>query len=204
MKRKILSIFVCLALLMSFCTFIPTGVVAAAPNYLSVYVKYPNWPDPVLVHAYTPAETAQLPASVLYYKGWGTTNLIHAKGSGFTLTALINDLRKYDPNISFGTGASLNITASDGFTANYTYEYLYGSPRYYFPNLINTPPSNNNISGASPVDAMFAITSSTNKSNPTVSKDALDLQTMSDSNSYWFFLGQTETEAINAIPTATL
>jgi uncharacterized repeat protein (TIGR02543 family) len=205
MKKRVLSIILCLAILASFLTFGATGVQADRATSLDVYVQYANQSAPTLVHHYTQAEFEGLSQTTEYYTAIDSMpSDVHNKGTGVLLSTLISHLQtNYDPNISFISGSSLNVYCTDtepdsmlgpGTDGSYTYEYLLGSQRYNYPNLYITKSINNlDMSGSAAIEPIFAVSSIENSTSKCrhYTRTQIDSETPVTDAAYKFCFGLT-------------
>jgi len=151
---------------------------------LAVYLQYGSSGAPVLEKMYSQSEMEAMSVTQpQYYTGLDEVGPVQGKGHGVLLSAIINDVKKYDPNINFSSGASLTLKAADGYFYNYTYDYLLGTQRYYYPHLSQT---SNSIADSVAIEPMFMIDSYQDRS---LSRAQLDTMTLDTTYSYRFCFG---------------
>ena len=158
-----------------------------AYSNFSVYTQTGTGGTPVLKKAYTRAQMEALAStSAIYYSGYESeaAGFVGKAEKGVTLTALLKDAK-----VPFTSGSSLEASASDGMDMNFTYNYLYGNQRCYYPGI-----NSGSSAGKTAVDSMLVIkgNSSTNGTIESMTCDTL--------NAYRFVFGQTETEFNNGVP----
>jgi 3',5'-cyclic AMP phosphodiesterase CpdA len=170
---------------------LPVGSIAP----LAVYVQQGNSGTPVLLNTYSQSDMQALANTTQYYTGIDSMPaVVQGKATGVLLSTLINDLQQYDPSVSFGPGASLKLTCTDHSNFTYTYNYLLGATRYYYPNLY-TSSADGSISGSTAgaveIEPMFAITSYQARSfgNNLITQQVLDGRTLDTTAAYRFCFG---------------
>jgi hypothetical protein len=203
MKHKLLPIVLCLALLSSFCNAFPAGATTYSVVPLEVYVQR-GTETAILLHTYSPAEMEALPQQTQYYTGIDSMPaIVQGKGTGVLLGTLIDDLTQYDSGLFFDADASLKVRCQDNGFFTYTYDYLFGSTRYYNPNLY-TMSENNAVSGtttgAEAIKPMFAVTSYQSRSfdDNLITPQVLDAKTLDAADSYRFCFGMTSSDVANS------
>jgi hypothetical protein len=208
MKYKLLPILVCLALLASFLNPFTTSISAGSIAPLDVYVKYGS-ESPILVKTYSQVEMEDLSnSSPQYYTGIDSMPcVVQGKAYGVTLLTLIDDLTQYDSDIHFSTDTSIKLYASDGVTATFTYDYLLGATRYYYPNLCTSSEECSILGdtlGGVPIEPMFAVTSYQDRSfdNDLLSRQLIDTKTLDTARSYRFCFGLFPSDVTSVKPTA--
>jgi len=176
---------------------------------LTVYLQQGSSGTPVLVKSYSQSDLESLTQTTQYYTGIDALPaVVQGKGTGVLLSTLVEDLQKSNANLCFGSGAQINLYCADvGEYQNgsYTYDYLEGSTRYYYPNLtyITTSSSVSTLYGttdcATAIQPMLCVTSVQDRSldtgiitpavisdNTTYSQDTAD--------SYRFIFGLTSSD----------
>jgi len=155
------------------------------------------------VHTYTLDEINALSVSqAVYYSSIDSMPApVVTMAKGVTLNQLVADINaKYNANVTIGANTleSIKVYATDNYSSSYTYDYLYGATRYYYPSLVGTWDSANNKPGvganANPaaVDPMLAL-SSYQKRNLT----NLDPSQMDNANTFRFCFGLTANDVVN-------
>jgi hypothetical protein len=130
-----------------------------------------------------------------YYTGIDNTPaVVQGKAIGILFSTLMNNLQQYDAGLYFDSGDTINLTCTDGYSSSFTYDYLLGATRYYYPNLI-TSSTNGSISGSTSgalaIQPMFALTSYQAESYTAspITKAVLDNTTLDTTASYRFYFG---------------
>ncbi|ABI69282.1 DUF1533 domain-containing protein [Syntrophomonas wolfei] len=121
------------------------------------------------VHTYSIAEMEALSGDVAYYSSIDSAPApCIAITKGVTLNRLVADINaKYNANITIDPVSlkGIRIYSTDDWSSFYAYDYLFASPRYYYPEIVNKWDAENNKPGpgsdASPVavDPIFALSS---------------------------------------------
>jgi hypothetical protein len=194
------NIFVLIAVMLSLFSMIAATPLAAAdpvgpPPSLDVYIQYADSATQVLVHSYTNSELVALEGGTSqYYKGVDSMPAMrHAKGNGVFLSDLIANCRQYNSSVSFSAGYSLKLYAMDTEPNPYrtiTYDYLMGTPRYYYPNYTL---DDKDLTGAIAIEPMIAVVSYEQRFG---TKEQLDAVTLDAVYSYRLLFGLTEAEAM--------
>jgi uncharacterized repeat protein (TIGR02543 family) len=170
MKRKLLSMILCIAMLASFFMAFsvpaaaktafsqgapslivnivnPDGTVTLVHEYLGVVAGSYDIYDPDLGHnvtyyyySYPELETI---SDITYY---ATIDAMPAavgtKSLGVTISALVNNAKTYNSSIKWESGQKLVLYPTDSATIPYqstnfyTYDFVQGQARYYYPNLV--------------------------------------------------------------------
>lgn len=143
-----------------------------------------------LVKTYSRADMLALSAANLYYSGYAseTEAFIGKAEQAVTLGDLLSD-----SGLTFGSGQSIEVAAADGMNLFYTYEKLYGNPRYYYPNLVSGTDAAAKADGKTEIDAMFVIKGYM----ATASEGDVEQFTCDTLNAYRFVYGQSEEEFNN-------
>ena len=166
MKRKILSILLCIVVLASsFSSVIAaipvsakTDVSAAAPSLIvnkinpdgtvSLMHEYTGIPvydtDDTTILYYTYPELEALVTDINYYSTIDAMPAaVGTKAYGVTISDLVNNLNTvYDANIKWESGQRFVLYPTDASTTPYqgsnfyTYNFVQGQPRYYYPNMV--------------------------------------------------------------------
>ncbi len=157
------------------------------------------------VHTYTIEEMQELTSDkVVYYSSIDSMpapNITIAKG--VTLDALVADInQKYNANVTISptTLKNIKLYASDGWTSNYSHDYLYGATRYYYPELVNKWDEDNQKTGpgsdANPVvvEPIFATYSYQARFLTGLDPSQMLGPTDEGSTTFRFCFGQTENE----------
>jgi len=168
----------------------PSEAVAVAVELeivpLPVYLQIGSSGTPVLIHTYTLDDMEALSITEpQYYTGIDSMpSVVQGKGTGVMLSDLLSDLQQYNPNVSFDNGAVIKLYAADSYTARYTYDFLFGADRYYYPNLINL--TNLSTEGGVVIEPMFTINSFQGR---TLTRAQLDAHEMDSAFAYRFCFG---------------
>ena len=179
----------------------PTEPVSVSVNLelspLAVYLQYGSSGTPVLEKTYSQPEVEAMSVTQpQYYTGLDEVGPIQGKGHGVLLSTIIDDVKNFDPNINFSSGSSLTLKAADGYFYNYTYDYLLGAQRYYYPHLNQT---SNLTADSVAIEPMFMIDSYQDRS---LSRAQLDTMTLDTAYSYRFCFGLLPSEVNNETVTA--
>jgi hypothetical protein len=161
---------------------------------ISVYRQTGEDGTPVLLGSYTRDEMLNLAApGPVYYSGYYSEKepFIGKAEQAVTLTALLTDA-----GVSFTEGDTLDVAAVDGMNLLFTYDKLYGSQRYYYPNLISGATGEEKAAGATPVDMLLVIKGYMARA----AEGSVDSFTCDTLDAYRFVFGQTETEFNNGVP----
>ncbi len=213
MRIRILSIVLCLALLVSLTGLFPGQVIADSAQNLAIYLQKGESGSPVLVHSYTRSELQGLASSTpYYYTGLDSMPaLVQGKATGVMLNNLITDLKThYNSSISFGSGDSLVLYCLDTepgtYGEPYTWEYLLGTQRYYYPNLTyySSGTIHGSSSGAEAIAPMLAIDSWQGRSlaSDIQTREVMDSKTLNDEFAYRISFGMTPSDVANKTITA--
>lgn len=160
--------------------------------------------EEIPVHTYTIAEMEALSVSdVVYYSSIDSQPMpVITKAKGVILSSLVTDINaNYNANVTIGadTLKSIRLHATDDSSSPYLYNYLFGSPRYYYPRIGETWDSENLVPGEGctdnpvPVEPMFAVTSYQARSDQFDSSQPLD-----GTRTFRFCFGQTENDITNS------
>jgi len=145
------------------------------------------------VKSYTREDMNNLATDNLYYSGYASEEdaLIGKADKGITITNLLKNA-----GVKIDKDSSLKITAADGMDMYYTYEMLYGSQRYYYPNIISGSNAIEKSAGRKEVDSMLVL-----KGNVAVGANE-NIENMKGDTfyAYRFVFGQTEKEFNNGQP----
>jgi hypothetical protein len=146
--------------------------------------------DAALAKTYTRAQMLTMAQgnSRTYYSGWSTETkgFIGAADQYVTLAQLLAD-----SGLTFAEGDSLKLTSWDGFAQTYTYEYLLGTDRYYYADILTNGVAATEKTAFAPV---LAITGNTT-SDASADITALVCDTL---NTYRLAFGQSEEELTGA------
>ena len=165
-SRKLIACMVALIMLFSMLGMGNPGT-AQAKNDSSVpaenlIVNINNNGEIIPVHTYTIEEMQALSVSeAVYYSSIDSMpapNITIAKG--VALNTLVADINaKYSANITIGadTLKSIKLYGTDGWFSNYTYDYLFGANRYYYPRLVETWDKDKNVVGPGGSDNPVAV-----------------------------------------------
>ncbi|HWP98701.1 MAG TPA: DUF1533 domain-containing protein [Syntrophomonadaceae bacterium] len=158
-----------------------------------VYVQEGSTGTPELVKTYSREEMLALARSNLYYTGYASEQeaFIGKADLAVTMTDLLNDAK-----LALDQNSSIEVTAADGMNLYYSYNELYGSPRYYYPNIISGQGAAAKAAGKSPVDSMFVIKGYM----ASASEGSVEDKVTDTLYAYRFGFGQTETEFNNGQP----
>jgi|GEM_PF-2532028 len=173
----------------------------AAPVNVSLNITYGDFKvytqtgsgEKHLVKTYSRGDMLALASANLYYSGYAseTEAFIGKAEQAVTLGALLSDA-----GLTFGAGQRIEVTAADGMNLYYTHDKLYGSPRYYYPNLISGADAAAKAAGRTPVDSMFVIKGyMAAESEGDVEEHICDTL-----YAYRFVYSQNETEFNNGVP----
>lgn len=135
----------------------------------SFVVNINNNGEIIPVHTYSIAEMEALSGDVAYYSSIDSAPApCTAITKGVTLNKLVADINaKYNANITIDSASlkGIKIYSTDDWSSFYGYDYLFASPRYYYPELANKWDKENNKPGSGsdaspvPVDPIFALSS---------------------------------------------
>lgn len=159
------------------------------------------------VHTYTIAEMEALSVSdAVYYSSIDSMPApVITIARGVTLSDLVADINaeyNADVNISPSTLKSIRLYCTDDVSTSYTYNYLFGSPRYYYPRLVATWDFNDGQTGDGctdnpvAVEPMFAVYSFQDRFLTDLNH-RLDGPTDEGSRTFRFCFGQTENDITN-------
>ncbi|MGI6497421.1 MAG: hemoblobin-interacting domain-containing protein [Oscillospiraceae bacterium] len=155
-------------------------------SYADLNVYGQTGSSPVLAKTYTRAQAMTLANSNprTYFSGWSTetTPFIGAVDKYVTLEQLLSD-----SGLTFATGDSLKVTGADGFAQTYTYEYLMGTDRYYYADILTNGVLATNKTAFGPALAI----ASNATSDPAAVLSDLSCDTL---NAYRMIFGQSEAE----------
>ena len=149
--------------------------------------------EPQLVKSFSRDEMEALAREDLYYSGYAsdTEAFIGKAAQGITLKDLLSAA-----DLSLGENDVLEISGADGMNLYYTYDFLYGSERCYYPNLISGTNETEKADGKTVVDAMFVL-----KGNMAEGASENIEEKIPDTlNAYRFVFGQTEAEFNGGVP----
>ena len=148
--------------------------------------------EPKLAAVLSRADMEQL-AKEIYYSGYAsdTEAFIGKAVQGITLTDILSKA-----GLRFTDDCTLEVFGADGMNLYYTYDYLYGSQRYYYPNLIIGADAAAKENGKTPLDAMFVL-----KGNvATGAAENIEEKDLDTLNAYRFAFGQTELDFNGGVP----
>ncbi|MGS0763670.1 DUF1533 domain-containing protein [Syntrophomonas curvata] len=160
-----------------------------------------------LVHDYSYEELEVLEETEYYATIDAMPTGVGTKAKGVKIGGLITDAQKYNPDIKWESGRKLvfYVTDAPGYpyqgTNYYTYDFLYGQERYYFPNLVETydPEYGReaiDLTGAVPVEPMLASSSYQERgATDAILKNEASPVAMEGRESFRFCMGITEAEA---------
>lgn len=159
------------------------------------------------VHTYTIAEMEALSVSdAVYYSSIDSMPApVITIARGVTLSDLVADINaEYNTNVNISpsTLKSIRLYCTDDVSTSYTYNYLFGSPRYYFPRLVETWNFNDGKTGDGctnkpvAVEPMFAVYSFQDRYLTDLNHQ-LDGPTDEGSRTFRFCFGQTENDITN-------
>ncbi len=149
---------------------------------------------PKLVKTYTRDEMVSLAKKeTIYYSGYysETEPFIGKAEQAVTLGDILNNA-----GVTFDTTDTLEVGSMDGMNLLFTYDKLYGSDRYYYPNIISGADAAAKAEGATKVDAMFVIKGYYARAQ----EGSVEQFTCDTKYAYRFAFGQTETEFNNGVP----
>lgn len=215
-KLRVKNVFNCLAIFLLLFSLMwaaaPGTAVAntgAGSPAKSLVVNINDSGEIIPVHTYTIDEmTALTSGQVVYYSSIDSMPApVVTIARGVTLNALVADINaKYSAGVTItpGTFKGIKLYATDSWSAIYTYDYLYGATRYYYPELVNKWDSDNQVTGpgssANPVEVepMLAVYSYQSRFltdlNPGQMLDPAD----AGSNIFRFCFGQTASDIANS------
>ncbi len=210
-SRKPIACVVALIMLFSMLGLGNPGAVLAktdtSTSAESLVVNIVDNGEIIPVHDYTIAEMEALSVSnAVYYSSIDSMpapNVAIARGVLFSdLVADIN--AKYNANVTIGadTLKSIKLYATDDWSSIYTYDYLFGATRYYYPRLVETWDSDNQVVGPGAADnpvavePMFALSSCQERFLTDLSHPLLG-PTDEGSTTFRFCFGQTENDITN-------
>jgi hypothetical protein len=149
--------------------------------------------DAVSIKTYSRADMLNLAEKDLYYSGYSsdTEGFIGRAEQGVTLTSLLASA-----GLTLKQGQTLRLTSADGLISDFTWEKLYKSQRYYYPNLIAGTTSAEKAVDKTPIDAMLVIKGIVAEEGD----GALEDQECDTLNAYRFVFGQTEADFNDGIP----
>lgn len=161
----------------------------------AVYQQAGEDGTPKLVKSYSREEMLKLADKDVYFSGWSSDKegFIGKAVYGVGLQNLLKDAGLAD---KVGTSTSFKVTAMDGMSLSYSYDKLYGSDRYYYPNLISGKSATEKESGKTKIDAMFMIKGYM----ATESDGDIEKQDYDTAFAYRFVYGQTAKEFNNGNP----
>jgi len=160
-----------------------------------------------LVHEYVYSELKPLEEIGYYATIDALPTGVGTKASGVKISDLIADAQKYNPNIKWESGQKLvfYVTDVDNYpyqgTNYYTYDFLYGQDRYYFPKLVATydPEYGRDaidLTGAVTVEPMLSSSSyQARGATDAILKNEASPVVMDGAESFRFCMGITEAEA---------
>ena len=208
-SRKLIACMVALIMLLSMMGLGIPGTAQAktdtsAPaESLVVNILNPDG-STTLVHDYSYAELASLEETEYYATIDAMPAAVGTKAKGVKINTLINNAKKYNPNIKWESGQRLLFYVTDSpYTyqpAFYTYDNLYGQNRYYYPELVETydleNPAAVSLKNAVLVEPMLASSSYQARGAKDADLKSTDNPVAMDGNdSFRFCMGITETEA---------
>jgi hypothetical protein len=215
LKPRLKSTFASLmifALLFSFLGAISPATAAAATPADSLIVNIDNNGETTTVHTYTLAEMEALSGEdIVYYSSIDSMPApVLTIARGVTLSSLVQDLNeKHNANITLSpdTLKSIKLHATDGWSATYSYDYLFGAPRNYYPQLVSCWDENSGLTGpgsdADPValEPMFAVSSFQGRFLTDLDPGKMIGPGEEGSTTFRFCFGQTAVELANTMPT---
>ncbi|MGS0763669.1 InlB B-repeat-containing protein [Syntrophomonas curvata] len=159
------------------------------------------------VHEYVYSELEPLEETEYYATIDAMPTGVGTKAKGVKIGGLITDAQKYNPDIKWESGRKLVFYVTDApgypYQGNnyYTYNFLYGQERYYFPNLVETydPEYGReaiDLTGSVPVEPMLASSSYQERgATDAILKNEASPVAMEGRESFRFCMGITEAEA---------
>ena len=168
--------------------------VALELDSLAVYLQDGHSGTPILVKTYSQAEMeAMATPQTQYYTGLDEVAPVQGKGTGVLLSTLIANLKQYNSSVEFVPNSTLVVSAADGYSMSFEYDYLLGSgaPRYYYPDLTSTSSS---MADAVRIEPMFMINSYQARN---LTRAQLDTKNVDTVNSYLFCFGLNSFEVTN-------
>jgi uncharacterized repeat protein (TIGR02543 family) len=227
MKRKILSMLLCLALLASFFTAFNTPVMASDPasslivNILNPdgtttlvheYTGTPVYDNGVIVY-YTYPELESISGITYYATIDAMPAAVGTKAWGVTISDLVYDAQQYNPNITWSSGQKFVLYPTDGYgypyqgNNFYTYDFVQGQSRYYYPNLVEKytayrssgDPADLTGWDANPEAVEPVLCLSSYQARYATDADLHNNPTLSATESFRFCMGLTPTEASNGV-----
>ncbi len=149
---------------------------------------------PKLVKSYSRDEMLALAEKeTIYYSGYysETEPFIGKAEQAVTLGSILSN-----SGVTFDTTDTLEVSSMDGMNLLFTYDKLYGSDRYYYPNIISGTDAASKAEGAKKIDSMFVIKGYYARAQ----EGSVEQFTCDTKYAYRFAFGQTETEFNNGIP----
>ncbi len=160
-----------------------------------------------LVHEYLYEELAPLETTEYYATIDAMPIGVGTKAKGVKIHKLIEDAKQYNPNIKWESGQKLVFYVTDTpipmpyqGSNYYTYDFLYGQNRYYFPKLVETYdpeyPDEVCLDGAVLVEPMLSSASyQEREATDEILKNTESPVKMDNKEAFRFCMGITEEEA---------
>ncbi|MDR1713267.1 MAG: hypothetical protein LBR39_03830 [Coriobacteriales bacterium] len=160
---------------------------------LTVYVQEGSGGELLSARIYSREQMLALAENDLYYTGYAsdTEGFIGRAQLGVPLGKLLADA-----DIELLPGSTLRLTSIDGLVTEFSYEQLYGTQRYYYPNLLTGTSSAEKAQNRQPIDALLVIKGNVTTTPGAAISDA-DCDTL---NAYRFVFGQTEADFNEGVP----
>lgn len=170
----------------------------------------------ILVHEYTFEELKALEEIEYYATIDALPTGVGTKAKGVKISKLIEDAKKYNLDIKWESGQKLIFYVTDApgypYQGNdyYTYDFLYGQERYYYPNLVQSYVDGKveteggvrkgiDLDDPKSVEPMLASSSyQARGATDTILKDEINPVEMTGEESFRFCMGITEVEALDA------
>ncbi|MEN6390020.1 MAG: hemoblobin-interacting domain-containing protein [Syntrophomonas sp.] len=179
-----------------------------SPPAESLVVNINDNGEIIPIHTYTMAEMQALSGSVAYYSSIDSMPApVITIAQGVTLNNLVADINsKYNANVTIGSSTlnSIRLHSTDSWSTEFTYDYLFGATRSYYPKLVETWDGTNNKTGAgcsdnpSLVDPMFAVSSYQARNLTNLDSTQMVGPTDTDSVTFRFCFGQTADDITNS------
>jgi len=186
-----------------------------AAESLTVNILNPD-STTILVHEYTFEELEALEEIEYYATIDALPTGVGTKAKGVKISKLIEDAQKYNSDIKWESGQKLIFYVTDypgyPYQGNnyYTYDFLYGQDRYYYPNLVQSYVDGEieteggvrkgiDLDDPKSVEPMLASSSYQARwATDTILKDENNPVEMTGEESFRFCMGITENEALDA------
>jgi hypothetical protein len=153
---------------------------------LNVCTQTGSTGTPTVVKSYSRTQMEAMAVSEQLYSGWSseTTGFLGRAQTAVTLAALLKDA-----GVTFAAGDSLKVTAADGMSLTYPYQYLLGTERWYYPGLFT-----GSTDGKTASAPMLTIRANTLLATDSGTVAGLTCDTL---NAYRFVFGQSADEFTN-------